>query len=451
MPRTLATILLVFVIAAALLLGSTDLAAQERPLENEVVFTPLTLDDPVTCMDMSEDGKYLAFSHQGESKVSIYDVLNKSVIASWDSPSPRSILWRNGRVIVGNKIEGTIHVYSQSKDWKSAGELRVPKPGIAHISAAQGRNYKNELIVTCHGEGTSASYQDSMIFVVNASSGRFKPISKAALASVSYDGRILIVQESFNLSSYGQITAYNYSEFLHRSGDARVLFKGGSRHQTPFAYQVTPGGYWIGGNKVFGGIPLTQLGDDMGDIVIADGSEKMVYSLTKEMITAHQLNAAMTHINSRRVQYPKQYAQDTGMLFNKWIDREYLLDHPVGYTHGDRTYLFLRPVKGGLVFAAEMPTFGATKSSSESIPARPAKPATTHPDEASSVKVQPLDPSIQKARSWTTADGDFRVEAVLVQFSDAAVVLRRSDNGKLIVMPPTALSQSDRDHLNSLE
>lgn len=432
---------LVLLAFGILSLHNTRCCAQVTAADTEVVFEPLALDDPVTCMDMSEDGKFLVFSHQGEGKVTVYDVVQKIVTNSWETPAPRTVLWRGGNVIVANRIEGMIRVFPQSKGFKLAGEFQVPKPGINHIAAPKGRNFRNELIATCHGEGVSASYQDSMIFAVNVKTGRFKPISKAALVVVSYDGRVALQQESFNLSSYGRITAYNYPEYLQSGDKARKLFSGGARHQTPYAYQVTQGGYWIGGNKVFGGIPITQLGEDLGDLVLADGSAKMVYALTKDMISAHRLNAAMTHENSRRVRYPNQYAKDNDMLFNRWADRSYLLDHPAAYTHGNRTYLFFKPAKGGLVLAAETSPFAPPKITK----VRPQSQTNTPPEP------KPTKPAPPKPRKWSTKDGKFTVEAVLVQASDEAVVLRRSDNGKIIAVPPDVLSDDDQQYLRERE
>jgi len=52
----------------------------------------------------------------------------------------------------------------------------------------------------------------------------------------------------------------------------------------------------------------------------------------------------------------------------------------------------------------------------------------------------------EQARTWTSADGKFTVEAELVEVDDLVVRLRRSD-GQVISVPLANISDSDRDYL----
>lgn len=52
-----------------------------------------------------------------------------------------------------------------------------------------------------------------------------------------------------------------------------------------------------------------------------------------------------------------------------------------------------------------------------------------------------------ETRTWKTADGKFSVEAELVEATATEVTLRRSDNGKVVKVPLSKLSNSDRDWL----
>ncbi|MEO1528570.1 MAG: hypothetical protein AAFX06_24385, partial [Planctomycetota bacterium] len=200
--------------------------------------------------------------------------------------------------------------------------------------------------------------QDSVIFVVNVRSKAFKPISKSALASVSYDGKLLLTQESFNLSPSGGISAFNYTEYVRNDSKARKLFGGGVQ-QTPYVYQVAPGGYWFSRNMVFGGAPLNQIGNNLDELIFADTNQKIVYALNKDTINTHKLGGAVDHVSARRVVFPNTY-REPKKLFNPWAHRSYLLDQPIAVTHGDRLYLFFRPASGGVLLFAETSAFEPT-------------------------------------------------------------------------------------------
>src|SRR5690606_16762465 len=104
-------------------------------VDSNVEFRELVLPEPVTSMKMTEDGKYLLFSHQIGNLVSVYDVLKNEVVAQTSCPSPRSLLCRGDFVFVANYGEGTISVLSRSKNWNLVNSLRVSMPRVMHIDA----------------------------------------------------------------------------------------------------------------------------------------------------------------------------------------------------------------------------------------------------------------------------------------------------------------------------
>jgi len=343
-----------FTIAAFLCCGTS--VADEVAANSDVVFKPLGLDDPVTYMEMSEDGNRLFLTHQAENAVTIYDVLEDRIVEVLETPSPRNALWRNGQLIVADQLSATIRVFSEAKDWQVIKEFRIPKDSIVHLSAPRGKAFRSEIIVTCHGPGSQGSYHDSMIFVASTKTGSFKPISKSALATVTYDGRFIVTQGSFNLSPSGGITGYDYREFLAANRNTHQIFKGG-HSQTPFVYQVHAGGYLIGRSVVYGGVPLSKFEGDFGKLIIPDVTQKVLYFLSDDVIQARKLNTALTDAGTRAAEYPAQF-DESEKLFHNWShSRSYLLDHPVAATHGDQTYLFFRPAKGGMVLTAKTKSF----------------------------------------------------------------------------------------------
>jgi hypothetical protein len=322
----------------------------------DVVFEPLKLDDPVTYMEMSKDGEKLFLTHQAENAVTIYDVREDRVISVLETPSPRNALWRNGQLIVADNLSGTISIFSEAKDWQLVKQFRIPKDSIVHMSAPQGKAFKNEIVVTCHGPGGQSSYQDSMIFVVSTKTGSFKPISKSALATVTYDGRFIVTQGSFNLSPSGGITGFDYGEFVGANRNARQIFRGG-HSSTSFVYQVHPGGYLIGRSVVFGGVPLSLLEGDYGKLIIPDVTQKVLYFVTEDIIQARKLNTTLSEAGTRAARFPPNF-DESEKLFHNWShSRSYLLDHPVAATHDDQTTLFFRPATGGIVLRARTKAF----------------------------------------------------------------------------------------------
>jgi hypothetical protein len=340
----------------SLLCGVRASVADEVAGNPDVVFEPLKLDDPVTYMEMSKDGEKLFLTHQTENAVTIYDVREDRVISVLETPSPRNALWRNGQLIVADNLSGTISVFSEAKDWQLVKQFRIPKDSIVHMSAPQGKAFKNEIVVTCHGPGGQSSYQDSMIFVVSTKTGSFKPISKSALATVTYDGRFIVTQGSFNLSPSGGITGFDYAEFVGANRNARHIFRGGHT-STPFVYQVHPGGYLIGRNVVFGGVPLSLLEGDHGKLIIPDVTQKVLYFVTEDIIQARKLNTTLSEAGTRAARFPPNF-DESEKLFHNWShSRGYLLDHPVAATHDDQTTLFFRPATGGIVLRARTKAF----------------------------------------------------------------------------------------------
>jgi hypothetical protein len=59
-------------------------------------------------------------------------------------------------------------------------------------------------------------------------------------------------------------------------------------------------------------------------------------------------------------------------------------------------------------------------------------------------------PVLAEGRTWTDSTGNYRVEAELIGFSDATVVLKKK-NRQLVALPMDKLSKDDRAYLDSKE
>ena len=311
-----------------------------------VEFKVLTTDEPVSTMAMTEDGLYLFWPIRPPIQ-SLSGTLKRGRCSrAWTLLAPRAILCRGGEVYVANGGKGRITVLDGKKEWQITRKISVERPNIVHLSAPQGKYFKDELIVTCHEKG-QYSQVNSYIYRVDAHKNESELVSRSPLASVSYDGKLVITQESFNQSPSGQMSAFAYQDFVR--GNAKSLYGGGIQ-QTPYVYQAHRGSYWIGPNVILAGNPIAAVKqtDRENFIFIPDLSHRQVYALNDASITARRLDTDLTPILSRKVSFPPAQAKDFARIFHQlYRHRDYTLDHPVAYTHGKELYLFLdrRPTR----------------------------------------------------------------------------------------------------------
>lgn len=300
-------------------------------------FAILATDEPVTSMALSEDGNQLLISHQAANRISVWDVLQERLIQTIETAAPRSLLVRGNRAFVANFGQGTITVLTLTDRWKPTDQIGVDKPRVVHLSAARGKHFNNELIVTCHDDGPQASYQGSAIYHLDIARGKARQVSKGPVATVSYDGKLVFVQDSFNLSPPGAISAISYADFT--AGRMDPVFRYG-REYLPWFYQAHQGSYWLSDRVIVGGVPAKVL-HEVGNVLIPDMAERVVYELGENKLVAHKIDVAFSELDQRKLELPDEIVKEFGRLSQAiYRTRGYLLDHPVAFTHGDTLYLF---------------------------------------------------------------------------------------------------------------
>lgn len=365
-----------------------------------VRFERLELDEPVTSLTITEDGHHVIMSHQTADIVSVYDVVHDRVVHVIGTSSPRALMSRGDRLFVGNFGKGTISVFSASKGWSLENELQVTKKEMVHISAPRSRNFAGEILVTCHGPGQTASYEDSQIYLVDVARDRCHLISRDALASSSYDGKTILAQSSFNLSPGGTMSVYPWDAYV--KGNAAPMYQGGAVNN-PYVYQTYAGSWWIGDNRVFGGAPISLAHDKLGLIIVPDIMQRVIYTLDEDLFAARRMNAGLTEITDkpRRVEFPpEQNRKDSGVFQQQNRYRRYLLDHPAAATHDDVLSIFLLDQQNGAVLRA--------RTSAISIP-EPAEASATVTEAASEPSPSPFSsgvkPRVSELRPDVAAQG----------------------------------------------
>lgn len=329
--------------------------AAPAPLSTEIVFEPVPLAEPATSFAMTEDGRFLVVTHQTANQVSVYDIAEGRVVQTVEIEAPRAVLCRGGQAFVASAGKGIVSVLSEEKGWRLANELQVDHPNVIFLSAAGGRNFKDELLVTCHGEGKQGSYQGPKVFHLDVRRDKCRLLGAHALASVSQDGKLVFVQKSFNLSPSGGISAFPYAGFTSKAG--KPIFEGGIQ-QTPFVYQVQPGGYWLADNMVFGGVPISQVQKDVGGLLIGDLAQKVVYAVSENQLTAHSLNVGFDELGKRKVEWPAKLKNEFERIGHRlYRQRDYILDFPVAFTRPGALTMVVIDMKEGVLYSARTAPF----------------------------------------------------------------------------------------------
>jgi WD40 repeat protein len=327
-----------------------------------VRFRELPTIEPVTMMTLSEDGRFLMMSHQGAESVSVWDVRGERLAAVLESPTPRNLLSRGNQLYVAGHGEGVVSVFEFGESgWRFAEQFEVDHPHIVHLAAAQGEHFDGRILVTCHEGGRTASDEGSHIILLQPDEPRQREVSRATLAEVSFDGRLVMTQGSFKLNPSGGLTAYDFEEFLN--GKAEPVFVGGVP-RTPYVYQVHPGSYWFGDRVLFGGVPIRRVDEHLAGMVVPDHSQPLCYAMAPVRLAARRLSDSLPPVADRRIEWPAQV--DFGKVSHRtnrhW---NYLLDHPVAFTHGNDLYLFVLDMSRNVVLHAKTPAVIRRESTAE--------------------------------------------------------------------------------------
>ena len=345
-------------------------AAQPSLPENsdsEVRFAPLTLDEPITSFTLTEDGRFAIFTHQNANSITVYDVLSDKSVTQISTTAPRSVLSRGDQIFVANYGEGRVSVYSISSGWTLTQELNIPKKHVLFLSAASGSAFGGELLVTCHEKSEDGNTTERFNYRVDSGNDKSDLVGKHPLASVSFDGRVVLTQESFNQSPSGSIEAFAYEDFV--GGDPTRIYGGGIT-QTPFVYQPYSGGYWFAENMIFGGTPIAQVHKDLRQILIPDTVQKIAYKCDADVFEALRVNSTMSPSlgKSRRVVLPDPQKKEPSRLFQQTFRRrDYLLDRPWAVTHGNTLIVFLLDQTDGTVLIARTLAFETPPVQSASV------------------------------------------------------------------------------------
>ncbi len=307
-------------------------------------------------MAMTEDRKFLVVSHQDKHQVTIVDVLSGKVVATTKVNAPRSLLCRGNSVFVSSRGEATISVLSQVDEWKVIDRLNVPTTEVVYMSAARDHGFKDEILVTCHGKGSDASYQDCHNYIVDIRRNKCREIRKNSLATVSAAGLAVLTQKSFSLSPAGGLAGYEFGDF---TGDS-PLNEPTQRYDeenVPFVYQSINSGYWLSHQQVFTYKPIKKVFDDPKVLIVPDATQKVFYAVSDSQVRAIRLYPELPEVGMRPVRFEPALANGGALRNQTRRTQDYLLDHPVACTLDGRLTMFILAPDSGQVLRAQTTPF----------------------------------------------------------------------------------------------
>ena len=319
--------------------------------QETIVFKELELPHPATWMEMSADGRTLVFGHNLDHGISVYSVLEKKVLATFETASPRNVLYRRGKIYVGSPDSGQFRIFEESAgQWKETKTYPLPKSGLVHMSAAGDKFFRGQIVFNFH-----ESRYDTAVFAMSGA-GRFRQISKDSVVSVSHNGKLIIKQERFDQSPSGQITGFEYRDYLARGDKATKLFSGGDM-QTSFVFQVSTFDCLVGRDAIYGGEPFKRFPGAWGNLILMDRAQDIAYVIQDSKMTARRLKPMGDLVGERAIEYPDPFSEMRKLRHGFTHQRKYVLDHPEAVTLGDKTFMFIRTAVDGTVLTAEATPF----------------------------------------------------------------------------------------------
>lgn len=325
-------------------------------------FKPLELLQQPTSATVTEDGKLLLIGHAKENQLTVVDTATGKVVKSFACDAPICLLSRGDKVLAASKSNGTISVYSISKDWEKIDELESGFKELKWLSAPGGKYFQNIVLAT-----GAESQHVARLALVDIAKDKHQTIGEKkvgiGIGTVSYDGTSYLTQRD-PWSGGG----------IHEMRDFKAAIAG-SETESPkftsynfgFLYQVQPGPYWFGGPKLAKGVPPEEFGDaDLGIIVIPDRLKNVCYAIDPEQIRCLALDLAQTKLGEQAVSFPKSYERMEKSVRkpNKVQRDDYGFNdrHHVAVTLGDKLCIYLFSEKSKTIYFAALPAFDTSKA-----------------------------------------------------------------------------------------
>ncbi|MFN7289185.1 MAG: trypsin-like peptidase domain-containing protein [Pirellula sp.] len=318
-------------------------------------FLPLSIEGEITSYTITEDHRFLIIALREKNEVLVWQVASEKIVKRIKTPAPSAILSRGDHLFVANSGQKTISQFSQKKGFVQVDQFLTSKPNMVHLSAPHGKHFTNQIIVSSHGEGVQGSYSNPETILLDTKGDSAIPLNPVSLATYSYDGKLVLTQSSFNLSPGGEINVYASASFLKRNPQSVFPV---NANTSSYLYQAHEGGAWITVNQIYSGTPLKLQKDKLGDILVPELSNKVVYSLTNNKVIAYKLDASLTELGDRTASWPQRHQSQFDSPYNI-IERQkkYQLDHPVAITDNGQTQFFVLDATTNTLLTAKTPAF----------------------------------------------------------------------------------------------
>lgn len=408
--------------------------AEETPAADATTFEVIKTDD-VDGVDLMEDFRHAVFAHQGAGRVSVWDIVERKEVATFDTPSPRCVLARGTCVYVGNDGESLVTVYDGAKEWQKVAEVKLPLANIATLSAPGGKAFKGQLLALCE-----VDLKQRQLVVIDTKTKVARELGGRAEhsgAAVDFDGKFFIRQGAGgspsraieDCKSWPMLLAGRNVDLAQRQYDT-----------LPILRQVQSGPFWIAGNRICKGVPPVPMGDVRDQFVIPDRRKQLAYIFpNRTRLEAVELKGTLASVGKRNIYFPEQHGRFIEMNPHVTCFYDFLSFAVTG--DDDKLRVYSYDGKQKLVWTL---TVDAFEGDDAPMQKDASKVVTTKPEE----KPAPKKPAADDLRTWTDATGKFKVEASYVEIAADRIKLKRADGRELLV-PLAQLSVADKTFLQS--
>ena len=306
-------------------------------VNNEVNHQFYKLYDNPAAIAVTSDYRYFIIADADADKITIFKIGEKEPFKVIKMTSPSSILSRKGKLYIAHGGSGIIDIFSE-KSWEKIKEISIPDKFPIQLSAPQGEFFKGTLIVACHSPKSS----DYPVYVVNTLKDEIKKANtNYLLPACSYDGKTVAAYSPPN-SSRSYIAMTQYEKFINN-----YLPQVGGKVDVQYMEQFRKAGFWLGGNRIYAGVPPYPLPGKFGYAVINELRSDRFYALYENSIKAFKLNMTQTPLGEWKVSgWRKELSLPPGLI-NKPKGEKKIPNLAVTFNGTVNIYLYI-PAKNAL-------------------------------------------------------------------------------------------------------
>ncbi len=303
----------------------------------------LPIEDYVTTLTMTEDGRHLILAHEAKNKLTVWDVARQKVVKTLSCPSPRYVLARGDQLYVACFGQGSIRIIERSDDWKAGGDIDAGVKNVHYLSAPRGKFFEDRILAT----GKNPNKAEVSVSLIDAVKKTHRIVrDRPYLSVVTVDHRGKYVLER----SKSGAAAIEYAGYVLNARSTLGRGKTSSRlleqlHDLPV---------WFAGNGVYTDTPPQPATVSDNVAMVSDATRLGYYMVQDHLVTAFALDAKRSRVAQRDA---KPIAHDKADLQPVFSPPKAIYYRNHGATLDGELHMFRFSPRYARVYYAVMPAF----------------------------------------------------------------------------------------------